>query len=73
MQYDIRRHEKCRPVTTLYDRAFSTANDHKEYYFLWDIEYIPFVMNNSATASIFSQSRLFKGPLIPASVTLETV
>ena len=33
---------------------------------------IPFVIDNSANAIIYSQRRLFKGPLVPMSVTMET-
>ena len=65
VQYDRRRREKCRPMPTLYVRAFATADDHSKDYFSWDKDGIPFVIYNSATAIICSQHRLFIGPLVP--------
>ena len=59
-------------MPTLYDRAFDTADDHIEDSLLWDTDGIPFVIVNSATAIIIFQRRLFTGPLIPTSLTLET-
>ena len=73
VRHGIRRHAKFRPITTLYFRAFATADDHIKDYFLWDTYGIPFVIDNSVTNIIIIQRRIFTGPLIPTSMTLETV
>ena len=70
VQHCIRRRAKFRPIPTLYYRAFATADYHSKYSFSWDIDGITLVINNSATAIISSQRRLFTGFLIPMSVTL---
>ena len=67
-----RRRAKFVPMTTLYARAFVTEDDHIKDSFLWYTDGIPFLIDDSATATIFSQSRLFTGLLVPRSVTLET-
>ena len=59
-------------MPTLYTRAFDTADKHRTGFLSWYMEGIPFVISNSATAIICSQRRLFTGPLVPRSVTLET-
>ena len=71
VHHGIRRCSKYIPMTTLYDREFATADDHSKDSFLWYIYGTPFVIDNHVTAIIRSQHRLFKGPLIPTSVTLE--
>ena len=72
VRHGIRRHEKFRPIPNLYTRSFATADDHSEDSFSWDIYGRPFVIDNSTAAIISSQRKLFTGPLIPTSVTLET-
>ena len=72
VRHGIRCREKLRPMPTLYDRAFYTADEHIKDYFLWDTDGITFVIDNSVTEIISSQSRLFTVPLIPTSATLET-
>ena len=38
----------------------------------WDMDGIPFVVDNSATARMYNEHKLFTGPLTPMSVTLAT-
>ena len=71
MRHGRRRCEKRRTAPTLYAREFATADDHSNDSFSWDTDGIPFVIDNSVTAIIFSQRRLFTGPLVPTSETLE--
>ena len=59
-------------MPTMYAKEFATEDDHIKDYFSWDKDGITFVIDNSATVIISSQSRLFTGPLIPRSATLET-
>ena len=63
---------KYRQMPTLYARAFATSDDHIDDSFSWITDSIYFVIDNSVTAIIFSQHRLFTAPLIPTSVNLET-
>ena len=70
VRHGIRRRSKCRPITTLYSRAFATADNHRKDSFSWDTDGIILFIYNSATDIIRSQRRLFAGPLIPTSVTL---
>ena len=73
MHHGRRPRQKFRPMPTLYDRAFATADDHSKYSLLWDMDSIPFVIDNPATDIIFSHRILFTGPLFPALVTQYTV
>ena len=59
-------------MTTLYARAFDTADDHSEDSFLWDTDGTPFLIGNSMKAIIFNHSILFTVPLVSTLVTLET-
>ena len=70
VRHVIPRRAKLMQIPTLYARAFSTADDHGNDYLSWYIDGIPFVIDNSVTAILSIQSRLFTGPLIPPSVTL---
>ena len=72
LRHGRRLHAKFRPIPTLYIRSLTTVYDHSEDYFSWNIYGIPFLINNSATIIIFSWCRLFTGPLVSTSVTLET-
>ena len=72
VRYGRRRRTKCIPILNLYTRAFATVDDHREYSFLWDTYVIPFANDNSETSTMWSQRRLFTGPLIPTSGTLYT-
>ena len=51
---------------------YATATDPNEKAFYWDTDGIPFVVDNSATAIISNERRLFHGHLTPTSVALET-
>ena len=51
---------------------YATDADPNEKIFSWDTDGIPFVVDNSATAIISNESRLFHGHLTPTRVTLET-
>ena len=51
---------------------YATAADPNEKAFSWDTDGIPFVVDNSETAIISNERRLFQGPLTPTRVTLET-
>ena len=51
---------------------YETAADPNEKTFSWDTDGIPFVVDNSATAIISNERRLFHGHLTPTRVTLET-
>ena len=51
---------------------YETAADPTEKTFSWDTDGIPFVVDNSATAIIKNERRLFHGHLTPTRVTLET-
>ena len=73
MHHGRRPRQKFRPMPTLYDRAFATADDHSKYSLLWDMDSIPFVIDNPATDIIFSHRILFTGPLFPTLVTQYTV
>ena len=66
------RREKYIPIPTLYARVFVTPDDHINDYLFWDTDGIRFVIDNSATAIIFSQHILFTGPMIPTPATLKT-
>ena len=55
VRHVICRRAKCRPMLTMYVRAFSTADAHIKDSFSWDIYGTPFVVDNSATAMIRSQ------------------
>ena len=70
VQHGILCREKCTPMPILYVRTFSTADEHSEDSFLWDMDVIPFVIDNNATAIIIIQRRLFKGLLIPTQMNL---
>ena len=50
--HGIQSHAKLRPITTLYAREFSTADDHIKYYFSCDTDGIPFVIDKSVTKII---------------------
>ena len=51
---------------------YATAANPNEKAFSWDTYGIPFVVDNSATAIIINECRLFHGHLTPTRVTLET-
>ena len=51
---------------------YATAADPNDKYFSWDTDGIPFFVDNSATAIISNERRLFHGHLNPTRVTLET-
>ena len=53
-------------------QMYATAADPNEKTFSWDTNGIPFVEDNSATAIISNERRLFHGHLTPTRVTLET-
>ena len=72
MLHGRRRNEKCTLMTTLYAREFATVDDHIKGYFSLNTYGTTFVINNSTTAIICSQHRLFTGPLVHISVTLDT-
>ena len=55
----------------MYARASATVYYYIKDYFLWDTDGITFEIDNSETAIISSQCRLFTGPLVPASETLD--
>ena len=59
-------------LPTLHIRMYATAADPNEKTFSWDIDGIPFVVDNSATTIISNERRLFQGHLTPKRVTLET-
>ena len=65
MHHGRRPRQKFRPMPTLYDRAFATADDHSKYSLLWDMDSIPFVIDNPATEIIYSQRRLIYRPTGP--------
>ena len=71
VRHNIRRRVEFRPMPTLYDIAFATADDCSKDSLSYDTDDIPFVIDNSVNAIICSQCRLFKGPLIHTSATLE--
>ena len=51
---------------------YATAADPNEKAFSWDTDGITFVVDNSATAIISNERRLFHGHLTPTRFTLET-
>ena len=61
-----------RKLPTLHIRVYATADEPNEKIFSWDADGILFVVDNSATAIISNERRLFHGHLIPTRVTLET-
>ena len=50
---------------------YAKAADPNEKTFSWDRDGIPFVVDNSATAIISNERRLFHGHHTPTRVTLE--
>ena len=58
-------------LPTLNIRMYATAADPNEKAFSWDTYGMPFVVNNSATAIISNERRLFHAHLTPTRVTLE--
>ena len=61
-----------RKFPALHIRMYATAADPNEKIFSRDTDGIPFVVDNSATAIISNERRLFHGHLTPTRVTLET-
>ena len=61
-----------RKLPTLHIRMYATASDPNEKAFSWDTDGILFVVDNSATAIIRHERRLFHGHITPTRVTLET-
>ena len=51
---------------------YATYADPNEKYFSWDTDEIPFVVDNSATAIIRNERRLFQWHLTITRVTIET-
>ena len=51
---------------------YATDADPNEKTFSWDTDGIPFIIDNSATAIISNERRIFSGHLTPTKVTLET-
>ena len=68
-----RRHKQMRQQQQcLHIKVFTSNNNPSEYPFSWDADGIPFIIDNSDTAIISNERKLFTGPLVPAKVTLET-
>ena len=57
---------------TLHIRMYATDADRNEKAFSWDTDGILFVVDNSETAIISNERRLFHGHLTPTRVTIET-
>ena len=55
----------------MYIKVFTSNDNPSESPFSWDIDGIPFIIDNSATAIISNERKLFTGPLVPTNVTLE--
>ena len=58
--------------TVLYIKVFTLNTNPSESPFSWDTDGIPFIIDNSTTAIISNERKLFTGPLVPTKVTLET-
>ena len=56
----------------MYIRVFTSNTNPSESPFSWATDGIPFIIDNSATAIISNERKLFPGPLVPTKVTLET-
>ena len=59
-----------RKLPTFHIRMYATAADPNEKAFSWDTDGIPFVVDNSATATISKERILFHGHLTPTRFTL---
>ena len=72
IQCGRRRQKVTQRQPTLYIKVYTTVDTDNEESYSWDTDGIPFVIDNSATAIISNQRKLFVGPLTPMSVSLET-
>ena len=54
----------------LYIKVFTSNDDPSKSPFSWDTDGIPFIIDNSATAIIINERKLFKGSLVPTKLTL---
>ena len=72
VKHGRRRRKRHRKLPTLHIKLYATDTDPNERTFSWDTDGIPFVVDNSATAIISNERRLFNGHLTPNRVTLET-
>ena len=63
----MRQQQPC-----LYIKVITSNDNPSESQFSWDTDGIPFIIENSATAIIGNDRKLFTGPLVPKKVTLET-
>ena len=56
----------------MYIKVFTLNANPSESPFSWETDRIPFIIDNSSTAIISNECKLFTGPLVPTKVTLET-
>ena len=66
-----RRPKQQKELPTMHVKVFATKRPNEEY-FAWDIDGLPFVVDNSATAIICNVQKVFTGKLIPTKIILET-
>ena len=70
VNHDRRRQKRHRHLTKLQIKVFAADTGEVESYFSWDTNGIPFIVDNSATAIICSERKIFTGNLSPMSITL---
>ena len=68
-----RRHwKRHKHFPKLHIKVFAADTGEGDSAFSWDTDGIPFIVDNSSTAIICSERKLFTGHLSPMSITLET-
>ena len=69
---DRYRRKRHKILPKLYIKSFASNASSGNSAFSWDTDRIPFVVDNSATAIMCNERKLFTGPLTLVSVTLAT-
>ena len=66
------RRKQHKHLSKLYIKVFAADAGEGDSAFSWYTDGIPFIVDNSATAIICSERKLFTGHLSPTSIKLET-
>ena len=67
-----RRQQQHKTLPKMHIIAFAADANEGDSAYSWDTDGIPFIIDNSATAIISNEQKLFTGQLTPMQITLET-
>ena len=67
-----RRQQRHKTLPKMHIIAFAADVNEGDSAYSWDTDGIPFIIDNSATAIISTERKLFTGQLTPMQITLET-